>query len=358
MGAGFLYTIVFLICCITPYFTPGSFVFFTYASILFPYCFIGYLLWLAVVVLFYRKYAWLFLLLLLPAWKNATAVFSRHTKKNFVYDKPSDRLRVLSWNVNGMLYALAQEPGFAEKQAEMIRFIKKSNADLLCFQDYSEAAWAATNPNIAFITDSLKYPYHYFSDDFGNYGTVIFSRLPITDSGHLPYPCNHRTESLAYATVVFQGKKLRVYNAHLRSMFLHSDSLYAYNVGSIDFVKDDTAFLFHTDRLERMTYFDRVHAQQAAFLKQELNKTAVPFIFCADLNSVPSSYVYHHIKKGLSDAFLQSGYGLGGTYRRFTFSLRIDVTLMSPQLKATQYYSPRPDLSDHYPLITDMQLQD
>lgn len=357
LAAGTLYTLVFLICCVTPFLAPQRFLLLTYAAILFPWCFIAYIIWLVFVLLFYRKYAWIFLLLLLPAWKNANVVFSRHIKKDFVYTKSPGQIRILSWNVNGMLYPLVYELDFDKKQADMMNFIRQSNADVLCFQDYTEAAWATGKPNIASITTSLGYPYHYFSDDFGNYGTIIFSRLPIIDSGRIKYQGKGQPESLAFASVVFQGKTLRIYNTHLRSMFLHSDSLNITNVGSIDFVKKDTAFLFHTDRLERMAYFDRLHVKQAELIKSELDKTTGPYIFCADLNSVPSSYVYHHISKGLKDAFLQQGYGLGGTYHRFSFTLRIDVTLMSPQLKATQYYSPRPDLSDHYPLITDMQLQ-
>jgi len=355
---GTLYTFSFLTCCLTAYIEPARFSYLTYLAILFPYCFFGYLLWLAVVFIFFRKRIWIFLLILLPSWKNVSVVFSIHIPKEFVAKKDPRQLRLLSWNVNGMLYPLSDLTIRDEKQAAMMQFIRMTNADVLCFQDYSEAAWAPGKPNIAYMKDSLGYPYHYFSDDFSNYGTIIFSRLPIIDSGHIKYPTRTAfTESLAFATIGFGGDTLRLYNTHLRSMFLHSDLLTPYNVGYLPFIAADTGYLFHTNRLERLTYFDTLHVAQARFLKQELNKTNMPYIFCADLNSVPSSYVYHHIKEGMQDAFLEKGAGLGGTYHRFTFSLRIDVVLLSKQLKATQYFSPRPDLSDHYPIVTDIELR-
>ncbi len=357
---GLVYSLAFLICCLTPFAEPDHFLFFTYSAILFPYCFLGYLLWLVTVFIFFRKRVWIFLLLLLFSWKNAGVVFAIHPPKEFVYKKDPKQLRVLSWNVNGLLYSLSvtDKRAFDEKQAAMMQFIKTSDADVLCFQDYVEAAWAVGKANIAYMTDSLKYPYHYFSDDFENYGTIIFSRLPILDTGHILYETKTKyPESLAFATIGFGGDSLRLYNTHLHSMFLHSDSLKPYSVGYLPFVVADTGYLFHTDRLERMAYYDRLHTAQAKLIKHQLNKTTTPFIFCADLNSVPSGYVYHHIKEGLQDAFLQKGSGLGGTYHRFTFSLRIDVVMMSKELKATQYFSPRPDLSDHYPIITDIELR-
>jgi endonuclease/exonuclease/phosphatase family metal-dependent hydrolase len=34
--------------------------------------------------------------------------------------------------------------------------------------------------------------------------------------------------------------------------------------------------------------------------------------------------------------------------------LRIDVVLLSKQLETTKYYSPKLELSDHYPIVADI----
>ncbi len=354
---GILYSAVFLFCCITPYIPTSSFFLVIYASIVFPYCLAGFIVWLLLTLAFFRRYSWIFFLLLIPAWQNTRVVFSFHPKKTFSYKKSGAQLRILSWNVNNFLYGNITDPHFNEKQAGMIDLIKTSGADILCFQDHSEVASFFGKINIPYIADSLNYPFHYFSNDGCNYGTVIFSRLPILDSGQVKYPGPGYPESVAFITVPFQKETLRIYNTHLHSMYLHSNTLNAANVGYLELVKADTAFLFRTNRFQRLVHFDSLHTEQAKMVKEQLNKTKTPYIFCADLNSVPSGYVYHHIKKGLKDAFLEAGSGLGGTYHRFSLTLRIDVVLLSPQLNATQYFSPQPDLSDHYPIITDIQLQ-
>ena len=103
--------------------------------------------------------------------------------------------------------------------------------------------------------------------------------------------------------------------------------------------------------------FDKIHFEQARLIKSELNKSALPFVFCGDLNSVPASYVYQHISKNLNDAFLSTGFGFGGTYDSISPTLRIDVVLMDQRLKSTQHQTPHLHLSDHYPNLVDIQLR-
>jgi endonuclease/exonuclease/phosphatase family metal-dependent hydrolase len=75
------------------------------------------------------------------------------------------------------------------------------------------------------------------------------------------------------------------------------------------------------------------------------------------MNAVPSSFVYHQMRKGLNDAFLEKGWGFGRTYDSLSPTLRIDVLFTSPSIKTIQYHSPRLHLSDHLPIITDINLQ-
>lgn len=138
-------------------------------------------------------------------------------------------------------------------------------------------------------------------------------------------------------------------------MFLHRYGRVPYN--NEQFILDDTAMIYSGHRYQKLVYFDSIHIGQAKLIKKKLNECTIPYIFCADLNSVPSSYVYQHISTGLNDAFLQKGFGWGTTYEGLSPSLRIDVVLMSKNLKANQYYSPKlQNASDHYPIVTDISL--
>ncbi len=355
-AAGITFTVFFIFSCLTPFIAPASCFFTTYAALLFPYSFFAYLLWLCFVLLYYRKYFAWFLVIMIPAWKNISTVFSFHIPHSFSYKKESNQLRVLSWNIDNFLYAAYSGNDLIAKQDSMLHFIRQMDADILCFQDYSEAAPEFAKANSTFIRDSLGYPNAYFSMDAYNYGTYIFSRLPILDSGHIQYSGKINPESLAYVDLAFQKQKIRVYNTHLYSMYVHTDTLKPRDAG-YQFFKEDSAFVFHSTRLQRLAFFDKLHTEQAKLIRKELQKTKTPYLFCADLNSVPSSYVYQYIKKGMTDAFLQKGSGLGGTFHRFSLTLRIDVLLMSKGITASQYYSPQLDLSDHYPIVTDISLQ-
>lgn len=149
-------------------------------------------------------------------------------------------------------------------------------------------------------------------------------------------------------------KTIRFYNTHFRSINLGISERNSKK--DYSFIQDDTTVIFNKGKLSRLLYFDSIHVKQAELVQQQLNKSPLPFVFCADLNSVPSSYVYHHISNGLQDAFLPKGFGWGATYDGLSPTLRIDVTLLSSQLKVVQHYCPKLKLSDHFPLVTDIAL--
>ena len=140
-----------LISSLTPYCSPEVFFIHTYAAILFPYFLIGFLLWWCVALLIFKTRALLFLFLLIPAWKNTSAIFAFHWPVTFKQAKDPQLLRVLSWNVDNFKYGNFNKPGFTEKQNAMLSYIKNANADILCLQDYSEVPSFFGKANIAFI---------------------------------------------------------------------------------------------------------------------------------------------------------------------------------------------------------------
>jgi endonuclease/exonuclease/phosphatase family metal-dependent hydrolase len=74
------------------------------------------------------------------------------------------------------------------------------------------------------------------------------------------------------------------------------------------------------------------------------------------LNALPASYTCRILRKNTKDAFLEQGSGIGGTYKKAAFISRIDYILTDKKIDAKQYYSPKLNLSDHYPIIADIQL--
>lgn len=347
-------TAIYLSTCTTPYISPVYGYFFTFSALFFPLVLLGMLFWCCISLLFFRKYLWIFLLCTAAGYKNIQAVFGFHPGNRFTHTKSNNSIRVLSWNVNNFL-----SDDLSESTAirEMLQFIKTSNADILCFQDFSAVKTSAVDAGIEHIKKITGLPYSFFCEAGKNYGVVIFSRWPFLQQCSIPYSNIGSLESLEYADIQTPSQILRVYNTHLSSMNIHVELMNYNNIRHLKFLNYDTAILLHKDKLSRLAYFDKLHVQQAVLVKKSLDSAKVPFIFTADLNSVPSSFVYHYIRSGLNDAFLEKGFGMGRSYDSLSPTLRIDVCFTSPSVKTIQYHSPRLHLSDHYPIITDIQIK-
>ena len=354
---------VYAVGCLTPYINPINFNSYTYIALVFPYLLLAMLACCILSLFVIKKHAWIFFLLIFTGYKNIFSTTGFHFNKAFLQEKSPNTFRLLSWNVNDFVDNQVQSDKPNAPRRKILDFIKKSDADVLCFQDYRDYPEGAGYYSSAkYIKDTLHYPYYYFSVDmfYSNspskegYGTAIFSRFPILDTGRTRYDWPDYPEHLSYADIKFPTRIIRFYNTHLRSMQLTADR--RAEGKDYTFAQDDTAILFNETKLETIAYFDSIHIRQAQLIKQQLNTSKKLFVFCADLNSVPSSYVYQHISKGLNDAFLQNGFGWGATYDGLSPTLRIDVTLLHPQLKATQYYCPKLKASDHFPLISDIAL--
>jgi endonuclease/exonuclease/phosphatase family metal-dependent hydrolase len=234
---------------------------------------------------------------------------------------------------------------------------------VVCLQDFSTFNGPGLRSTFDYLKDSLGYRYTYFpvNEVYGTknsreqYGTPVFSRYPLSDTGKVPFTQPElRKESLVYASLKINGNSIRIFNTHLLSMNIHTHNG---RLPGDSFLQSDTALMFHTSTFRKLKQFDRIHVQQAKQIKAVLNKSELPFIFCADLNSVPSTYAYHQLSNGLTDAFLSTGFGLGRTYDSMSSSLRIDVVLMSKLLKPLQQHTSHIHVSDHFPNITDIEIR-
>ncbi|MBN8836861.1 MAG: endonuclease/exonuclease/phosphatase family protein [Sphingobacteriia bacterium] len=347
---------------LTPYINPQHAWPFTLLALGFPFIFLGYCLLVIASVFIYRKLFIYLFIFLFAGWKNLTVVFAFHPASKFNVATRSN-IRLLSWNVNDFVDSRKINDTAGSKPGKMFAFIKEMNADVLCLQDFVNFTGKYYRHNTEYIRDSLGYPFVYFPyngenllyDTKEQYGVAIFSRFPIVDSSKMAY-CDNESEKFIYADILIKEKIVRFYSAHLKSMGIHTSDKTA-EPGEKNFLKSDTALFLHRSNLRTLKYFDKIHVDQAKCIKRSLDTTKGPFVFCADLNSVPSSYTYHTLCKGLNDAFIQNGFGMGKTYDSISPTLRIDVVLFSKHLQAIQHQTPHLHLSDHYPNVTDIAIK-
>ncbi len=361
--AGIIYSLIYLFSCLTPYINPLVLWPLTFLSLGFPFLLGGMIVLFLISLWANRKYSLLLLLIMAAGFKNITTVFAFNKPEKFQQNKAAGSLRVLSWNVNNFINCKKINDTPGNPCSRILNFIRQSDADILCLQDFSNFNRPDYRSTFNYIKDSLGYRYTYFPDNYSynsklspdQYGTPVFSRFPISDSGKLTFAENSYNESLVYVTINVNGDSIRIFNTHLLSMDIHTSNMPPPK--GQNFLKSDTALMFHSNTFRKLKRFDKIHIQQAQQVKAFLNKSNLPFIFCADLNSVPTTYAYYQLSDGLKDAFLSTGFGLGRTYDSISSTLRIDVVLMSKIFKPIQHYTAHVHVSDHFPNITDILIK-
>ena len=248
--------------------------------------------------------------------------------------------------------------------AGIMNFIKQANPDVVCMQDFEQQDIPGLLTPIKYLQDTLGFKNVFFSVDIDmlvkggtyKYGTCIFSKFPIKKQNCIRYnDGKYFNESLGFADIIVNNTVVRIFNTHLKSMY--TNILPTAKITDFKYQIEDTNLVFHSSKLEKLKRFDITHIGQAKIIKKVMDTTKTPFVFCGDLNAVPSSYVYSTISKNLNDAFLQNSFGWGDTYTGKIPFLRIDVLLMSKQLTAINYNSPKLELSDHYPVMADIIIE-
>ena len=327
-------------------------------GICFPYLWVLMAVFFLVAFLRRKKIALIWLLGCLAAWPLIKNIAAFHFPHQFVLKKPPGQLRIMQWNCNGFEGIDDSKPAIVALRHQAIAFIKQSQPDIIIFQELAETSGKDVQSNISYIKDSLGYPYYIFHPYYYNVelwgkvwtGNAIFSKYPISDSGYVAYSGKRNPEGIAWANVQFGNSQCRVVATHLQSMHL-GRTLTSPKLKSDMF--EDSLTILHGNMLSKFKYFQPYHVAQAAEVRAFLDTCPTPLFFAADLNSVPSSFVYKKIRGTLGDSFLEKGSGFGRTYHSRQPFLRIDYLLHSSQLRVNQCSVFPLLLSDHDPFLAD-----
>ena len=349
---------IYLLSCMSGIIHPSLFWPLTFLALGFPILALLMLVLATGWLFLNKRISLLLLILFMLGFKNLSNVFAFNAGKHKV-EKNNPSLRVISWNVRSFDNNArhAEHPDSIRRR--MINFLKQENADVLLLQEFVEYHHETIYSNIQMLRDSLGYRYVFTSRDvklymsYGpvEYGCAIFSKYPLTDTVKFNYTGLALPESAISGSIVFHNKKLRLITTHLVSMNLNkgpserTDEAYK---------KFDSAFIYGSSKFTKLKVYDKLHAHQAMELKKFTGRFNEPILISGDFNSVPSSYTYNVIKANLNDAFLSNGFGLGRTYASLSPTLRIDYILIDKSLKVRQFFCPPLLLSDHFPVVADV----
>lgn len=335
-------------------------------SALFAYLGLAFPIILAVIIVYFifwivcqRKiFILVNLLILIINWSPIFTYFPIHTKTSKV---PDDCIKILSYNVKSFNW----EQGKKAVNNPIFDYIRDTNADIICIQEFA-ASFKKDNPGNIITEKQINkiledYPYRSVTrfgraDNQYAYGVACYSKFPINKVHRLPLYESTFNGSVAYELDI-KGKKITLVNNHLESNKITSSDKKLYQ--NLLVSKDKETLEEVTQNIKaRLSIAYMKREKQVDVISDYITKNkADGVIVCGDFNDTPISYAYHKMKGDLIDAYAQTGFGHGITYHENKFWFRIDFIMHSSEFRSYNCTVGKVKYSDHYPIMTYLQLQ-
>lgn len=100
----------------------------------------------------------------------------------------------------------------------------------------------------------------------------------------------------------------------------------------------------------------RKRSDQVDIMKTHFEGCNTPFIIAGDFNDTPASYAVTQLTSTLNSTFVQQGTGFGRTYNGKFPNFQIDYISTTKDIKALNYRVIQAELSDHFPVRSDLML--
>ena len=273
---------------------------------------------------------------------NYIRLFSPHRETRNTF-------KVMSYNIR--LFNYFEGNGVENSEKKILSLIRSQQPDVVCLQELFLNGDANEKDNE--IKKALGGKYNSHIKFFGRgrnkfYGIATYTKFPIVGKGEIVHP---GSASLSiYTDFTVGNDTFRIFNNHLQSFRLkRMESSFVEDL--VDSDDKQTINEIKTVSKSLREGFKR-RALQAQVVKTYVSRSPYPVIVAGDFNDTPVSYAYRKIRKGLRDAFVESGYGAGFTYRGNYPPNRIDYILYGTRLHSTNFSIIRVKYSDHYPIMT------
>lgn len=301
--------------------------------------------------LFARKWQFLIsLVLLFLCSKQIADTIPLHFGKTKAAET-SNTIKIMSYNT--MLFAHLKKHT-SNNPNPIIKHILASDADIVCLQEFA----VSPKKNSDYLTQSdiyrifKKYPYKHIEyrqeENWKRSGIATFSKFPILKKENISTQNDYGVS--IYSDIVIGNDTVRLFNNHLESNRLTERDRHL----PIDLTDDFNSqkLTGTTKQLSRKLFIAyKRRAKQADNIAAEIKKSPYKVLVCGDFNDVPASYTYSKIKGNLTDAFSESGFGLGLTLNLTIYRFRIDYLLFDANyFVADELIIDKVKYSDHYPI--------
>ncbi len=326
-----------------PYISPAQASVFMFLGIAFPYLVVANLFFLILWTIARKKFAYVPLITL----ACCVPFILRTVAFHFSTKSPTHSIKIMEYNVCG--FAVVNYAQRVEGQKRMNAYLLKENPDIIAFLEYGmqDHIYESGRNN---FTIQKNYPYKYHGDTT----TIsIYSKFPIENTFRLPINKNGSNGCIG-ADINIDGTKVRFYALHLQSNNLSNAADELASKGIID---NEESVIDILKILHRFRKYGIKRAQEAEEVAAHIEASELPVIVCGDFNDTPLSYTYHTLRKNLDDTFLDAGKGLGVSYNGNIPYLKIDNILVDKHFKALSSKVSRVDYSDHFPMVSEIQLR-
>lgn len=258
-------------------------------------------------------------------------------------------LKIVSYNV-GRFALHDNKSGIAERTQcadSVFAFLNAQNADVICLQEFRISDVDNVRSYLRKKMKGYRADFYLFPMSNGSaFGNLTLSRLPVHGKGKIKF--DESANLAIYTDYEVHGRKFRVYNCHFES----------YNVSLPGILRG----LLHADKTvvsEAGTKMKRSitrRPKQVDKVFSDIENCPVEAFVCGDFNDNPMSYSYYRMTRGRKDSFVEAGEGFGATFAGLWPLLRIDYILLPERFKTLDHQTPRLKFSDHYPVVTTVEL--
>ncbi len=255
-------------------------------------------------------------------------------------------LKMVSWNVGRFTMHNKDVSGRKECIDSVFRYIAEQDADIVCLQEFHVSDASRVKAYLSGKMKGYNAEYYLFTERGGHSGNLTLSRVPVTGKGKIKF--DESANLAIYTDYNVGGRSFRVYNCHFES----------YNVSFTGLIRAvarrDSVVMAQTGTKVKRSITRR--PKQVDKVLTDIENCPVPSFVCGDFNDNPMSYTYYRMTRDRDDAFVTAGKGFGATYSLLWPMLRIDYVLYPESYRAISHEIPRAPYSDHYPVITEIEI--
>lgn len=235
-------------------------------------------------------------------------------------EKPN--LKVVTMNIKG---------GTITGYEKIYDYLDQTNADIIIGQEYGTEF---NVPNYEYRTDKYEI-------------VALNSKTEVIKQEKLATFSNGNA---FYADIKFEGKIIRIVNVYLNPFSFDKQM-----VKPVEDLQENKTKV--KDIIKKLVPTFKIHQKEIIDIRKAIDTSPYPVILAGDFNSVPNSYEYYELGKGLTDAFVEVGRGSATSFHDYKFPIRIDYIFTSKEIKPISYRVDRSvKLSDHFPVIAEFKV--